>query len=85
MPHLVTNFNLFLKTLPLNENAWSGKSFPLLLMVKTIMSSIPMHIFTYRQKYINWILKMSLNDKYWFESKYRLYFTTKVNLPSVDN
>lgn len=47
MPHLVT-FNLFLKILPLHEKALNGKSFPLLLMRKTVMSSIPIHIFKER-------------------------------------
>lgn len=49
----LTDFNLFLKALPLNEKALSVKSFPLLLMGKTGMSSISNRIFTEREKYIN--------------------------------
>lgn len=49
----LSDFNLFLKALPLNEKALSVKSFPLLLMGKTGMSSISNRIFTEREKYIN--------------------------------
>lgn len=48
----LSDFNLFLKTRPLNEKALNGKSFPLILMVKTGISSIPIHTFT-EKKIIN--------------------------------
>lgn len=42
----LSNFNLFLKTLPLNGKTLSGKSIPLTYNGKNCNESIPTHIFT---------------------------------------